>query len=170
MILLDTSAAILLLRGQQPPMAFINSTIGVSSVVEMELWLGVYHGGGKNEQLRVASFIEAARVFSFDCEAANQTAKVIAELRSELCRCALAFRRNDDGRRSHRQCSGRNVCPRHLYPSPERSKCTTRCGLCDRITTLLVVVCGCHFLALRTNRLSDDVCSWMAEQLFDRFQ
>lgn len=80
MILLDTSAAILLLRGQQPPMAFINSTIGISSVVEMELWLGVYHGGGKKEQLRVASFLEAARVFSFDSKAANQTAKVIAEL------------------------------------------------------------------------------------------
>ncbi len=80
MILLDTSAAIFLLRGEQPPMAVIDHTIGLSSVVEMELWLGVFHGGSKKEHSRVTSFLDAVRVFSFDSEAASRTAKVMAEL------------------------------------------------------------------------------------------
>lgn len=47
MILLDTSAVILLLRGESPKAVILRETVGLSSVVEMELWLGVFHGGGK---------------------------------------------------------------------------------------------------------------------------
>lgn len=80
MILLDTSAVILLLRGESPPTGLIHETIGLSSVVEMELWTGVFHGGGKKEQLRVASFLNKTQVFAFDRQAAKQTAKVTAAL------------------------------------------------------------------------------------------
>jgi tRNA(fMet)-specific endonuclease VapC len=80
MILLDTSAAILLLRGNAPPEVTIGQTVGLSSVVEMELWLGVYHGGGEKEYQRVESFLNACRIFPFDSSAAEQTAKVIAGL------------------------------------------------------------------------------------------
>lgn len=80
MILLDTSAAILLLRGESPDEAILNETAGLSSVVEMELWLGVYHGGGKKERTRVESFLKTVRIFDFDSQAAIRSAKVIADL------------------------------------------------------------------------------------------
>jgi tRNA(fMet)-specific endonuclease VapC len=80
MIFLDTSAVIMLLRGEVPPESILNETIGLSSIVEMELWLGVYHGGGKKERTRVASFLENVRIFEFDRSAALETAKVISDL------------------------------------------------------------------------------------------
>jgi len=80
MILLDTSAAILLLRGATPPPAIIDERVGISSVVEMELWTGVFHGGGRRERLRVESFLNSAKIFDFDRQAAVQTAKITAEL------------------------------------------------------------------------------------------
>lgn len=80
MILLDTSAAILLLRGATPPAPIIDERAGISSVVEMELWIGVYHGGGRKERLRVESFLNNTQIFDFDRQAALQSAKIIAEL------------------------------------------------------------------------------------------
>ena len=80
MILLDTSAVILLLRGESPKAVILRETVGLSSVVEMELWLGVFHGGGKKERRRVESFLESVRIFEFDSQAAERTARVIADL------------------------------------------------------------------------------------------
>jgi tRNA(fMet)-specific endonuclease VapC len=80
MILLDTSAAIALLRGESPNEAMRNESVGLSSVVEMELWVGVYHGGGEKERARVESFLKSVRIFEFDSQAAERTARVIADL------------------------------------------------------------------------------------------
>lgn len=80
MILLDSSAVIMLLRGESPPESIIDETIGLSSIVEMELWLGVFHGGGKKEQARVASFLKDVSIYPFDSVAALETAKVISQL------------------------------------------------------------------------------------------
>lgn len=80
MILLDTSAVILLLRGESPKAVILRETVGLSSVVEMELWLGVFHGGGKKERRRVESFLESVRIFEFDSQAAERTARVLADL------------------------------------------------------------------------------------------
>lgn len=80
MILLDTSSAILLLRGESPRGTISDETVGLSSVVEMELWLNVYHGGGKKERSRVESFLKTVRLFDFDSQAAIRTAKVSADL------------------------------------------------------------------------------------------
>jgi len=80
MILLDTSAVILLLRGESPKAVILRETVGLSSVVEMELWLGVFHGGGKKERRRVESFLESVRIFEFDSQAAERTARVVADL------------------------------------------------------------------------------------------
>ena len=80
MILLYTSAVILLLRGESPKAVILRETVGLSSVVEMELWLGVFHGGGKKERRLVESFLESVRIFEFDSQAAERTARVIADL------------------------------------------------------------------------------------------
>ena len=80
MILLDTSAAIALLRGESPSESVRNESVGISSVVEMELWLGVHHGGGEKERARVDSFLKSVRIFEFESRAAERTARVIADL------------------------------------------------------------------------------------------
>lgn len=80
MILLDTSAAILLLRGVEPPAEVAEESFGISTIVELELQLGVLHGGGRKEHRRVEEFLARAEVHPFDREAASETARVMAEL------------------------------------------------------------------------------------------
>jgi len=80
MILLDTSAAIEILRGTKPPAELEEEIVGISTVVEMELQLGVLHGGGKKERRRVDGFLDDCRIFPFDRPAAMKTAEVLADL------------------------------------------------------------------------------------------
>jgi tRNA(fMet)-specific endonuclease VapC len=80
MLLLDTSATIELLRGAPVPDALDSETVGVSTIVEMELHLGALHGGGRKEQKRVDAFLRECIVYPFDSDAALETAKVLAEL------------------------------------------------------------------------------------------
>ncbi len=80
MILMDTSAAILVLRGQQPPESVRYESVGISTIVEMELQLGVAHGGGKKEAKRVQHFLDQVKVFDFDRVAARATANTLAKL------------------------------------------------------------------------------------------
>lgn len=80
MILLDTSAAIFLLRGQVPESPVRDETLGMSVIVEMELLVGVHHGGRRREAARVRSFVKGVRVFEFDRVAAARTAEVISAL------------------------------------------------------------------------------------------
>lgn len=83
MILFDTSAVIALLRGQLPPEKVLSETIGISTIVELELHRGVFNGGGKKEQLRVQSFLKDVEIFEFDRDAALETAKLMTYLRTQ---------------------------------------------------------------------------------------
>jgi len=80
MILLDTSAVILLLRGEPIPERHESETLGISAIVEMELLLGALHGGGRKEQRRVDSFLSDVAIFDFNRHAALETAKLLAHL------------------------------------------------------------------------------------------
>lgn len=80
MILLDTSAAIRILRGDTVPDGCAGESAGISAIVEMELELGVLHGGGMKERRRVDDFLSRVSVFDFDREAAREAATVLSEL------------------------------------------------------------------------------------------
>ena len=80
MTFLDTSAVIELLRGAKPPARRESETIGISTIVEEELWIGVYHGGGEREERRVKEFLQQVEIFTFDQSAARSAAKVVARL------------------------------------------------------------------------------------------
>jgi len=78
--MLDTSACIELLRGNAPPEAIRGSRCGISSVVEAELWAGVYHRGGEKERKKVELLLMAVDVIPFESLAALHTGKVLGEL------------------------------------------------------------------------------------------
>lgn len=80
MILLDTSAAIFLLRGELPDVSLHDENLAISVVVEMELMLGVLHGGKAKEASRVKSFLKDVRIYDFDRLAAQKTAEVLTKL------------------------------------------------------------------------------------------
>lgn len=78
--MLDTCACIDLLRGNLPPPNFSQLRCAISSVVEAELWAGVYHQGGKKEQKKLELLLEAVDVVSFDSSAAKKTGEVLGIL------------------------------------------------------------------------------------------
>ena len=80
MILLDTSAAIHLMRGELPGASLHEETLALSVVAEMELLLGVFHGGKAKEAKRVEAFMEQVKRFDFDSDAARRSAEVFADL------------------------------------------------------------------------------------------
>jgi len=81
--MLDTSAAIEILRGRQPPPALANAPFSISTVVEMELWAGVYHAGGDPERKKVEALLRSATILPFGRKEAHEAAKVLAELTRE---------------------------------------------------------------------------------------
>lgn len=81
--MLDTSAAIEMLRGQEPPREVKNIPFTIGTVVEMELWAGVYHRGGDAERKKVEALLRLGTVVTFDRDAAHEAAKVLAELEAE---------------------------------------------------------------------------------------
>lgn len=83
MIFLDTSAAIHLLRGELPGESLHEETLAISVLVEMELFLGVLHGGKVKERKRVEAFIKQVRICDFDRSAARKSAEVLATLWAE---------------------------------------------------------------------------------------
>jgi len=80
LILLDTSAVVLLFRAAEPPSILAGERVGISTIVETELFQGVFRGGGKKERRRVEGFIAETRVFAFDSSAAEATARLRVEL------------------------------------------------------------------------------------------
>lgn len=80
MILIDTSAAIFLMRGELPEISLHDETLAISAIVEMELMLGVLHGGKSKEAARVKSFLRDVKIYDFDRVAALKTAEVLAKL------------------------------------------------------------------------------------------
>jgi len=79
-LMLDTSAAIEILRGQPPPADLVDTPYAISTVVEMELWAGVYHAGGEAERKKVEALIKSATVLPFGRPEARESAKVLTEL------------------------------------------------------------------------------------------
>lgn len=80
MIFIDSSAAIYLMRGALPDASLHEETLGLSVLVEMELLLGVLHGGKSKGARRVEAFIQQTQVFDFDRPAARKSAEVLAQL------------------------------------------------------------------------------------------
>lgn len=83
MIFIDSSAAILLMRGELPNAPIHDEILAVSVLVEMELLLGVLHGGKEKEAKRVKAFLKQVHVFDFDRAAAQKSAEVLANLWSK---------------------------------------------------------------------------------------
>jgi tRNA(fMet)-specific endonuclease VapC len=83
MIFLDSSAAIHLMRGELPDAPLRGETLVLSVLVEMELMLGVLHGGRVKEAKRVETFMKQVQVFDFDRPAARKCAEVLADLWSK---------------------------------------------------------------------------------------
>lgn len=80
MILLDTSAAIALMAGKEPPAGCRIKAVGLSTIVTTELWRGVFHSGSQKERHKVEELLGAAEIFPFDQEAGERAAKIFAEL------------------------------------------------------------------------------------------
>ena len=78
--LLDTSVCIEILRGNPLPEEWKAYRFGLSSVVEAELWAGVYHRGGERERRKVEKLLGATEIFPFESKAAEATGKVLGEL------------------------------------------------------------------------------------------
>lgn len=79
-VLLDTSACIEILRGNAPPSALKGRQFLLSSVVEAELWAGVFHVGGSKERLKVEKLLAATERIPFDSAAAEATGMVLGKL------------------------------------------------------------------------------------------
>jgi tRNA(fMet)-specific endonuclease VapC len=79
-VMLDTSACIEILRGREPPASLKKRRFALSSVVEAELWAGVYHSGGQNERRKVEALLAAVETVPFDSAAAEATGKVLGNL------------------------------------------------------------------------------------------
>ncbi|MGE9296550.1 MAG: type II toxin-antitoxin system VapC family toxin [Puniceicoccales bacterium] len=80
MILLDTSAAVFMMRGETPPEHCIRDSLGISTIVELELRIGVFHKGGPKELARVNRLLQLVEIYPFDSAAALKSGELIAKL------------------------------------------------------------------------------------------
>jgi tRNA(fMet)-specific endonuclease VapC len=78
--MLDTSACIEILRGQSMPERWRSYQFCISTIVEAELWSGVYHSGGQVERIKVEKLLGAIESVEFDRKAAERTGKVLGNL------------------------------------------------------------------------------------------
>ncbi len=83
LVLLDTSWCIEIMRGNPLPEKWREHRFCISSVVETELWAGVYHSGGKTERIKVEKLLAAAQRVSFGSKAAESTGKILGTLAKE---------------------------------------------------------------------------------------
>lgn len=79
-VLLDTYWCIEILRGNALPEKWRAHRFCLSSIVEAELWAGVYHSGGKNERVKVEKLLASVERVAFDSEAAEATGKILGTL------------------------------------------------------------------------------------------
>lgn len=80
LVLLDTSWCIEILRGKTLPDKWRTHRFCISSVVEAELWAGVYHSGGKNERVKVEKLLASVERIAFDSKAAEAAGKILGTL------------------------------------------------------------------------------------------
>ena len=52
----------------------------ISSVVETELWAGVYHSGGKTERIKVEKLLASVERVDFDSKAAEAAGRILGTL------------------------------------------------------------------------------------------
>lgn len=78
--MLDTSVCIELLRGTTPPKDLQKRITFLSSIVETELWAGVFHVGGEKERIKLNLLLENIEVLPFDSAAAQKTGQILAHL------------------------------------------------------------------------------------------
>ena len=77
LVLLDISWCIEILRGKALPDKWRAHQFCLSSVVEAELWAGVYHSGGKNERIKIEKLLASVERVAFDSKAAEATGKIL---------------------------------------------------------------------------------------------
>lgn len=80
LVLLDTSWCIEIMRGKPLPETWRVHRFCISSVVETELWAGVYHSGGKTERIKVEKLLGSVERVPFDSKAAELSGKVLGNL------------------------------------------------------------------------------------------
>jgi tRNA(fMet)-specific endonuclease VapC len=80
LVLLDTSWCIEILRGKTLPDKWRTHRFYISSVVEAELWSGVYHSGAKNERVKVEKLLASVERIAFDSKAAEAAGKILGTL------------------------------------------------------------------------------------------
>lgn len=77
LVLLDTSWCVGILRGKPLPEKWRSHRFCVSSVVEAELWAGVYHSGGKKERVKVEKLLATVERVAFDSKAAEAAGEIL---------------------------------------------------------------------------------------------
>ena len=82
-VMLDTSVCIEIMRGRRLKESYRHWQFSISSVVESELWAGVYQTHGKRERQKVLSLLSAVEVKPFDSFAADRSGFVLADLASK---------------------------------------------------------------------------------------
>ena len=82
-VLLDTSWCVEVLRGKTLPEEWRAHRFCLSSIVEAELWAGVYHSGGKNERIKVEKLLASVERIAFDSKAAEAAGKILGTLTKE---------------------------------------------------------------------------------------
>lgn len=80
LVLLDTSYCAEILCGKPLPEKWRAHRFCLSSIVEAELWAGVYHSGGKNERVKVEKLLASVERVAFDSEAAEAAGKILGTL------------------------------------------------------------------------------------------
>jgi tRNA(fMet)-specific endonuclease VapC len=78
--MLDISACIEILRGRMMPESWRFYQFILSTIVEAELWTGVYHSGGEVEKVKVEKLLGTITTVPFDRKAAQSTGQVLAKL------------------------------------------------------------------------------------------
>lgn len=80
LVMLDTSWCIEILRGHPVPETWRKHRFCISTIVETELWAGVYHSGRTGERERVEKLLHAVERLPFDSSAAAASGQVLGSL------------------------------------------------------------------------------------------
>jgi len=80
LVMLDTSCCIDILRGVPLPEEWRQHRFCLSTVVEAELWAGVFHSGGEIERKKVETLLNSIELVTFDRKAARETGEILGRL------------------------------------------------------------------------------------------
>ena len=80
LVLLDTSWCLEIMRGNPMPQKWRTHQFIISSIVERELWAGVYHSGGKIERVKVEKRLASVERVPFESKVAEASGKILETL------------------------------------------------------------------------------------------